>query len=747
MLSKSSGSPIGQDMAISTDADNLDGSESEIDEKYESKSKWTPGVFKRLPLLVGVSVVLILACIVGCIVVVEVSRDHAVTGWSIQPAVWLAILTAIANTCLRYIFFEGVSVAWWNYASSSEGRTVSELHRFWSCSTGFWASLRALAPRPTRTIGIALASTLVALVSVDGPLIQRSSSIRLIHPPAELATVTTLNITLATQLPFGYSAGVAVFSDSESASMLETPLAPHSFLANDPWYISAEVASGLPISIGSTTGCSGVCDAEVLAAGFDKQCSISSRMVDVPLIDNASMESETDSWDVFGVNLSYVYPSLPILYPSPHLPVQEAFEDESPKYTPYLELVMNWTVPFTGIVNSTTVSVRRRIFTRHCKLYPGTSLYKIRVQNRTLDDTLSRGGDRITLRGEPEFQRGTVENAHRAVYETGLRLTAPLEAASSNLSKSNLAEWVLSLPYPPALYPVTQGNSLCPQASVINPRAARDGPCGFFYSTAGAFPLMVQEKLQYRLNVRAPSRDEGKEMGYVYLSYGSSYYTQFERVNRPFVGGGNQSRPTKDEVGRRRDWYFVSWDDPAPVIFGILDELMFRASISMADVDALAKVSYFYAGPDDTGGAGRQYRNATAQDGRDGAAPKLTKFPAPQLVRAVDNSEIAVFESNSACMWASVGLILATLMSVLVLFHGYWRLGRQTSLSPIETAKAFDGPLLREAESNASVEQIVGSRVGQQVVRYGQVLGRVRPRVGFGEVGDVGTPAVGGMYR
>jgi hypothetical protein len=92
-----------------------------------------------------------------------------------------------------------------------------------------------------------------------------------------------------------------------------------------------------------------------------------------------------------------------------------------------------------------------------------------------------------------------------------------------------------------------------------------------------------------------------------------------------------------------------------------------------------------------------------------------------------------------------VFLALATLVSLLAIiavfltFFGFWKIGRVVSMSPLETAKAFHAPILREGDSNASVKQLV-AEVGKKPVRYGIMGG---PSTGAISP----TPDSGSLYR
>ncbi|KAK3698988.1 hypothetical protein LTR37_016679 [Vermiconidia calcicola] len=63
--------------------------------------------------------------------------------------------------------------------------------------------------------------------------------------------------------------------------------------------------------------------------------------------------------------------------------------------------------------------------------------------------------------------------------------------------------------------------------------------------------------------------------------------------------------------------------------------------------------------------------------------------------------------------------------AILYTFHGWWRLGRATSFSPQEIAKAFDAPLLHNLPSNLDGKCIARQR-GCRKVQYGVVTDMVR---------------------
>lgn len=93
-----------------------------------------------------------------------------------------------------------------------------------------------------------------------------------------------------------------------------------------------------------------------------------------------------------------------------------------------------------------------------------------------------------------------------------------------------------------------------------------------------------------------------------------------------------------------------------------------------------------------------------------------------------DTQSVVAQASGSHTVYKTsyVFLALATLasglaiLSVLLTFNGFWRLGRKVSMSPLETAKAFDAPIMKEADSSAPAKALL-NQVGGKPVKYGLV--------------------------
>lgn len=68
--------------------------------------------------------------------------------------------------------------------------------------------------------------------------------------------------------------------------------------------------------------------------------------------------------------------------------------------------------------------------------------------------------------------------------------------------------------------------------------------------------------------------------------------------------------------------------------------------------------------------------------------------------------EETVYQSHYDWMFGALAVLVVALCSILPTFDGWWHLGRTVSMSPIETAKAFDAPLLRQADPNGTADDI-----------------------------------------
>jgi len=136
-------------------------------------SKWTPGYFKRFPVVGALSLGLIAVLTCASLGVLIGSNNRSSSTWPqrIAPNVVLSLLNAFSSLALAVAVSEGVAIAWWRRAM--KGSTVAQLHDQWSLTTGLFAGLR----RPkalTSSIALAVLATQVTLL--NSILYQRATS-------------------------------------------------------------------------------------------------------------------------------------------------------------------------------------------------------------------------------------------------------------------------------------------------------------------------------------------------------------------------------------------------------------------------------------------------------------------------------------------------------------------------------------------------------------------------------------------
>ena len=174
-------------MAASTTYSALHGS--------DVANSWTPGLSK-LPWK-GLGALLIsFAGAVVAFAILAISNGDAVDNWKFQPTVYLAIASTITNITVGYALMEGVTVSWWNKALKDNTK-LADLHHVWAFGNSFLSAI--LSGRHASLI--ALACVLVALSPVNGPLLQRATTIA----PSTVKSTQRLSIPANRFLPLGYT--------------------------------------------------------------------------------------------------------------------------------------------------------------------------------------------------------------------------------------------------------------------------------------------------------------------------------------------------------------------------------------------------------------------------------------------------------------------------------------------------------------------------------------------------------------
>ena len=137
------------------------------------------------------------------------------------------------------------------------------------------------------------------------------------------------------------------------------------------------------------------------------------------------------------------------------------------------------------------------------------------------------------------------------------------------------------------------------------------------------------------------------------------------------------------------------WRDPTDDILTALHEIMFRTALEAA-------------------GAADSVFIQNAQGDR--------TFATTNTVHAKQTIVQNVFLSHYGYLCGALAVMSLGILSVIPTFYGWWRLGRPMTLSPLETAKAFNAPLLdqKPSHSNADVDRLMKD-IGSRPVRYGEV--------------------------
>jgi hypothetical protein len=118
-----------------------------------------------------------------------------------------------------------------------------------------------------------------------------------------------------------------------------------------------------------------------------------------------------------------------------------------------------------------------------------------------------------------------------------------------------------------------------------------------------------------------------------------------------------------------------------------------------------------------------QMRQIAFRTSLQAAKDNATASNATQTIRYGGTSAVTIYKTDFTLIGIASALNLLTIMAIIPIYRGWWELGRKFSLSPLEIARAFDAPLLRKAESNATWREIA-RKVGNRNVTYGEIARR-----------------------
>jgi hypothetical protein len=128
--------------------------------------QWTSGFWYHFPWIGIAALFTVIVAAAAMVLILALSNNQHIEGWSVQPTVYLAIASTVANIALHLALSQGVTIAWWVKAMKPESN-VRDLHNIWSFGSSVQDALFA-----GRTFNlIALAGLVVAVVPINGPLL------------------------------------------------------------------------------------------------------------------------------------------------------------------------------------------------------------------------------------------------------------------------------------------------------------------------------------------------------------------------------------------------------------------------------------------------------------------------------------------------------------------------------------------------------------------------------------------------
>jgi hypothetical protein len=155
----------------------------------------------------------------------------------------------------------------------------------------------------------------------------------------------------------------------------------------------------------------------------------------------------------------------------------------------------------------------------------------------------------------------------------------------------------------------------------------------------------------------------------------------------------------------------MNWRDPTDDMINALNELMFRTALVASNVSTYAIMNVSI----------NDFQTSFYEAIPVPIPTNETGIPVPQVITMEQTSTITVFESHYEFLGAALGIMILGILVVVPTLHGFWELGRQPSLNPLEIAKAFNAEMLRDDGSNAKAARLT-KKLGDRRVQYGELV-------------------------
>lgn len=212
---------------------------------------WSTGFFENVPWLGIFCLFVTMLSMTASALVLATSNHTVVASWSVSPQVILAILSVFITSSLRLALSSGVAISWWYRVL--KGAPLADTHRYWD----FGTNLLSAATSWKHFNLISLATILVTLAMIEGPLMQKASSVS----TRQISRPVSLVASIAPNLPSGYTAMA-----TGEYRVPRMPTIEFSTAFND---YSTRAAFG---SDGTFQGCPGTCHANIPGVGFQVDC-------------------------------------------------------------------------------------------------------------------------------------------------------------------------------------------------------------------------------------------------------------------------------------------------------------------------------------------------------------------------------------------------------------------------------------------------------------------------------------------
>ncbi|KAF8250484.1 hypothetical protein K440DRAFT_618996 [Wilcoxina mikolae CBS 423.85] len=246
-------------------------------------SPWKPSIFMAFPWPALFALLGSIFCTVACVVVLVSSNRKSTQAWPtaehvIQPTVLLAIFAASSNALLRFALLQGRPIIWWR--KMLQGGTMRDLHQCWANGESVLESIMS----GRNFNAMSLANLVTALVVIQGPLLQRASSIGFVK------IVHNVDISVAltpSRLPDYFTGFRTGRTDTIQLFTPEFQSALKGFNDRSPIKLNY-------------TGCEGTCITTLKAVGFDVNCTVSRPSYDLEPIPGASYSALSTNITFFG---------------------------------------------------------------------------------------------------------------------------------------------------------------------------------------------------------------------------------------------------------------------------------------------------------------------------------------------------------------------------------------------------------------------------------------------------------------